>query len=175
MLFLLFWIFKACNIVVQDVERVNRLKAANINMIPTSALQDVYDLRMLELKKVQDQILKAFDKNKFQIRLQNLNGLSIYTSPLSSNVTSFQGLGDVERGGAEKLKLLHELIEKQYRLAESIIEAKKALYREEYYQNNASIMVYENSLFDGCLVRWFSIKNSSQLNIVQNSVYYPNK
>lgn len=160
-------------VLIGDVTKTNYLKAQNIHMLPKDILEKNIAVKNAELNDIKAQIKKAGDKNQFQVQIQNLNGISIYTMPMSANGTSFQGLGDIERGGAEKLKLLENLIEKQREIANELIQAQKELSREEYYKRNAEIMVYENSLFDGILVRWFSIKSNQNLNLIENRVYYP--
>ena len=161
--------------VFDDISKTNILKAQNINMLPQSALETIYQEKVLQLQTVQHQIQKAFDKNQYQITVKNLNGISIYAMPMSGNGINFQGLGDIERGGAEKLKLLETLIEKQNHIATELIDAKVKMFREDYYKRNAEIMVYENSFFDGFIVRKFSIQNTTPLNVVENKVYFPNK
>ena len=161
-------------VLVFHVNETNILKAQNIHMLPKDILEKNIAVKKEELNDIKEQIKKASDKNQFQVQIKNLNGISIYSMPMSANGTSFQGLGDVERGGAEKLKLLENLIEKQKEIANELIQAEKELSREEYYKRNAEIMVYENSIFDGILVKWFSIKSNQNLNLIENRVYYPN-
>ena len=161
-------------VLVFHVNETNILKAQNIHMLPKDILEKNIAVKKEELNDIKEQIKKASDKNQFQVQIKNLNGISIYSMPMSANGTSFQGLGDVERGGAEKLKLLENLIEKQKEIANELIQAQKELSREEYYKRNAEIMVYENSILDGILVRWFSIKSNQNLNLIENRVYYPN-
>lgn len=161
-------------VLVFHVNETNKLKAQNIHMLPKDILEKNIAVKNAELNDIKEQIKKAGDKNQFQVQIKNLNGISIYSMPMSANGTSFQGLGDVERGGAEKLKLLENLIKKQKEIANELIQAQKELSREEYYKRNAEIMVYENSIFDGILVKWFSIKSNQNLNLIENRVYYPN-
>ena len=161
-------------VLVFHVNETNILKAQNIHMLPKDILEKNIAVKKEELNDIKEQIKKASDKNQFQVQIKNLNGISIYSMPMSANGTSFQGLGDVERGGAEKLKLLENLIKKQKEIANELIQAQKELSREEYYKRNAEIMVYENSILDGILVRWFSIKSNQNLNLIENRVYYPN-
>lgn len=161
-------------IVIISIHTTNTLKAQNINMIPKVALQAVYDEKVIQLEKVKAQIEEAFDKNKFQVEIKSLNGVSLYSMPMSTNiVNATAGLGDIERGGAEKLKLLENLISRQYSLAEELVESKRLLNREDYYARNIQIMVLENSIFDGVLVKWLSIKNNSEMDIIENKVYFP--
>lgn len=157
-----------------SITATNTLKAQNINMMPTSALKAIYDEKVVQLEKVQAQIKEAFDKNKFQVEVKSLNGITLYSMPMSTNVVNATaGLGDIERGGAEKLKLLENLIDRQYSLAEELVESKRLLNREEYYTRNAEIMVLENSIFNGIIVKWLSIKNNSEMDIIENKVYFP--
>lgn len=172
---ILAFVFVIFNIVVYDIRETNILKAQNIHMLPKDILEKNIAVKKEELNDIKEQIKKASDKNQFQVQIKNLNGISIYAMPMSANGTSFQGLGDIEKGGAEKLKLLESLIEKQREIANELIQAQKELSREEYYKRNAEIMVYENSIFDGIVVRWFSIKSNQSLNLIENRVYYPNE
>ena len=153
--------------VIARVDGINSLKSQNINMIPTSVLEDIYNEKVIQLQKVQDKIQQSFDKNQFQVQINSLNGLQIYTMPMSGAGVGFQGLGDVEKGGAEKLKLLETLIEKQNIIAEELVKAKQDIARPDYYKRNAEIMTMENSIFDGWIIKWLSISNNVDSCIIQ--------
>ena len=128
------------------VEMTNSLKLQNINMIPMSVLEGIYYEKVIQLQKVQNRIEEAVNKNQFQVEIDNLNGFKMYQMPMSSAGTGFQWFGDIEKGGAKKLKLLESLIEKQNVIAEELIKAKIELSRPDYYKRNAEIMTFENSL-----------------------------
>lgn len=172
-LIFIFVIAPTTGMVINDINKVNTLKSQNINMIPQPELEKVYNIKMQELEKVQRLIQIAVDKNKFQIETETFNGLKLYTMPFST--ASLQGIGDVERGGAEKLKLLEALIDKQKGIANEVIAASQALIRPEFYERNTEILAMENSLYDGLLVKWFTIDNNSKINIVYNRDIRPIK
>ncbi len=160
---------------VKDVDKVNKLKSENINMIPISLYNDVYKFKVEEFEKITAQIKVAIDKNKFQVEVKNLNGVQVHLLPMSSAVVNANaGLGDIERGGAEKLKLLEALINKQHAIANDLVATRLSLIQKEFWGRNAMIMQLEGSIFDGYWVRLLSIKNTSKPDIVMNNVYFPN-
>ena len=160
---------------IKDVDKVNKLKSENINMIPISLYNDVYKFKVEEFEKITAQIKVAIDKNKFQVEVKNLNGVQVHLLPMSSAVVNANaGLGDIERGGAEKLKLLEALIDKQHAIASDLVATKLSLIQKEFWGRNAMIMQLEGSIFDGYWVRLLSIKNTSKPDIVMNNVYFPN-
>ena len=160
---------------IKDVDKVNKLKSENINMIPISLYNDVYKFKVEEFEKITAQIEVAIDKNKFQVEVKNLNGVQVHLLPMSSAVVNANaGLGDIERGGAEKLKLLEALIDKQHAIASDLVATKLSLIQKEFWGRNAMIMQLEGSIFDGYWVRLLSIKNTSKPDIVMNNVYFPN-
>lgn len=160
---------------VKDVDKVNKLKSENINMIPISLYNDVYRFKVEEFEKITAQIKVAIDKNKFQVEVKNLNGVQVHLLPMSSAVVNANaGLGDIERGGAEKLKLLETLIDKQHAIANDLVATKLSLIQKDFWGRNAIIMQLEGSIFDGYWVRLLSIKNTSKPDLVMNNVYFPN-
>ena len=160
---------------IKDVDKVNKLKSENINMIPISLYNDVYKFKVKEFEKITAQIEVAIDKNKFQVEVKSLNGVQVHLLPMSSAVVNANaGLGDIERGGAEKLKLLEALIDKQHAIASDLVATKLSLIQKEFWGRNAMIMQLEGSIFDGYWVRLLSIKNTSKQDIVMNKVYFPN-
>ena len=160
---------------IKDVDKVNKLKSENINMIPISLYNDVYKFKVEEFEKITAQIKVAIDKNKFQVEVKNLNGVQVHLLPMSSAVVNANaGLGDIERGGAEKLKLLEVLIDKQHAIANDLVATRLSLIQKEFWGRNAMIMQLEGSIFDGYWVRLLSIKNTSKPDIVMNNVYFPN-
>lgn len=160
---------------IKHVDEVNGLKSENINMIPISLYNDVYKFKVEEFEKITAQIKVAIDKNKFQVEVKNLNGVQVHLLPMSSAVVNANaGLGDIERGGAEKLKLLEALIDKQHAIANDLVATRLSLIQKEFWGRNAMIMQLEGSVFDGYWVRLLSIKNTSKPDIVMNKVYFPN-
>ena len=160
---------------IKDVDKVNKLKSENINMIPISLYNDVYKFKVKEFEKITAQIEVAIDKNKFQVEVKSLNGVQVHLLPMSSAVVNANaGLGDIERGGAEKLKLLEVLIDKQHAIANDLVATRLSLIQKEFWGRNAMIMQLEGSIFDGYWVRLLSIKNTSKQDIVMNKVYFPN-
>ena len=160
---------------IKDVDKVNKLKSENINMIPISLYNDVYKFKVEEFEKITAQIEVAIDKNKFQVEVKSLNGVQVHLLPMSSAVVNANaGLGDIERGGAEKLKLLEVLIDKQHAIANDLVATRLSLIQKEFWGRNAMIMQLEGSIFDGYWVRLLSIKNTSKQDIVMNKVYFPN-
>jgi hypothetical protein len=160
---------------IKHVDEVNKLKSENINMIPISLYNDVYKFKVEEFEKITAQIKLAIDKNKFQVEVKNLNGVQIHLLPMSSAVVNANaGLGDIERGGAEKLKLLEALIDKQHAISNDLVATKLSLIQKDFWGRNAMIMQLEGSIFDGYWVRLLSIKSTAKPDLVMNNPYFPN-
>jgi len=157
----------------QNIDKVNELKSLNVNMIPTAVIQRQIDFKKQKLDEVRSLIKQAFDKNKFQVDIRNIGAISVYAMPMSV-INSTAGLGDIERGGAEKLKLLQSLIVTQNRIANDLIASESQLIRVDFYDRQAKIMQLEYSIIDGFWVRHLSIKNSTENEIVMNRDIKPN-
>lgn len=151
-----------CNF-ISTAHEVNRLKAINNNLLPIATLESDLEGKKAELNDVKKLIREASDKNKFQVTITQLSGTSVYAMPMSSTVVNTNaGLGDIERGGATKLKLLEHLIGVQMQIARDIVDSQDKLNRQEVLDRKAEIMAKEGNLLHGVLVRAFTIKDTSE-------------
>lgn len=119
----------------------------------------------IELMKVERLINKAFDKNNPNIKVNLEGDIKVYSLLGSSD------LGSAEAGNAKKQELLLKYIEKQNDLADRLIYIKKIAYGDEYYKLQQGYAVYVNSIFDGWIVRLFSI--SEDYKPIINKKYQP--
>ena len=159
--------------VILSINRYNKLITEITYMKPISINVAKYNNAKRELSKTEALINKVADKYQVQVKIENLNGISIYTAPLSQNVTSFNGLGDIERGNGEKLKNLETLIDKQNILAHELLEMANSQYGEEYYTKLQQLNALRYDLFCGVLVRWFGINPQTDLVLIKNKEVYP--
>lgn len=142
-------------------------------MKPISINVAKYNNAKRELLKTEALINKVADKYQVQVKVENLNGISIYSAPLSQNVNGFNGLGDIERGSGEKLKNLEALIDRQNILAHELLEMANSQYGEEYYTKLQQLNALRYDLFSGVLVRWFGINPQTDLVLIKNKEVYP--
>jgi len=160
-------------LILPSINKYNRLITEITYMKPISINVAKYNNAKKELSKTEALINKIADKYQVQVKVENLNGISIYTAPLSQNVTSFNGLGDIERGSGEKLKNLEVLIDKQNILAHELLEMANSQYGEEYYTKLQQLNALRYDLFSGVLVRWFGINPQTDLVLIKNKEIYP--
>lgn len=148
-----------------DVYDANIIKTKIILMKPLEKYREDIAINEKELAKVERLIDKAFDKNNPNISVKMENNVKIYSFLGSSD------LGSAEAGNAEKQKLLMNYINKQNEIADRLIMVKKLAYGDEFYKLQQEYAVYENSFFDGLIVKWFSIKEDYKP--VKNQIYVP--
>lgn len=160
-------------LIIPSINKYNTLITEVAYMKPISINVAKYNNAKRELSKTEALINKVADKYQVQVKVENLNGISIYTAPLSQNVTSFNGLGDIERGSGEKLKNLEALIDKQNILAHELLEMANSQYGEEYYTKLQQLNALRYDLFSGVLVRWFGINPQTDLVLIKNKEIYP--
>lgn len=160
-----------CINVIEDVTTYNETFTKTKIMQPVTIDIVKYNNATRQLATTQNMIKEIMAKYQIQAQVQNLNGVKIYTMPMSASGVSFQGLGDIERGAGEKLKNLEVLLTKQEQIANTLVQMQNAQYKEEFYTLNQQLNAMRYSLFDGWIVRAFGIKESD-IAIVSNDVYY---
>lgn len=159
--------------ILPSINKYNTLITEVTYMKPISINVAKYNNAKRELLKTEALINKVADKYQVQVKVENLNGISIYSAPLSQNVNGFNGLGDIERGSGEKLKNLEALIDKQNILAHELLEMANSQYGEEYYTKLQQLNALRYDLFSGVLVRWFGINPQTDLVLIKNKEVYP--
>lgn len=160
-------------LIIPSVQKYNTLITEVAYMKPISINVAKYNNAKRELSKTEALINKVADKYQVQVKVENLNGISIYSAPLSQNVNGFNGLGDIERGSGEKLKNLEALIDRQNILAHELLEMANSQYGEEYYTKLQQLNALRYDLFSGVLVRWFGINPQTDLVLIKNKEVYP--
>jgi hypothetical protein len=126
-----------------------------------------------EFQVINKRIESFIKANKFQVEIADLKGLQIYVAPLSAGgISNFQGLGDIEKGGAEKLKLLKDMIDEQWKIAEKIIELEIAIYKPEFYQLNQELYAIKYGIGFGFLIRLLLPKEPAK--VIQNQIIFAN-
>lgn len=159
--------------ILPSINKYNTLITEVTYMKPISINVAKYNNAKRELLKTEALINKVADKYQVQVKVENLNGISIYSAPLSQNVNGFNGLGDIERGSGEKLKNLEALIDRQNILAHELLEIANSQYGEEYYTKLQQLNALRYDLFSGVLVRWFGINPQTDLVLIKNKEVYP--
>lgn len=150
-----------------DLNIANAVKSQIVLMKPLEKFREDIAINEKELAKVERLIEKAFDKNNPNVSVKMENGVKIYSFLGSSD------LGSAEAGNAEKQKLLMNYIEKQNEIADQLIYIKKLAYGDEYYKLQQEYATFANSIFDGWVIRLFSI--SENYKPVSNQIYAPNE
>jgi len=168
-----FQINNLTNSILPSINQYNTLITEVAYMKPISINVAKYNNAKRELSKTEALINKVADKYQVQVKVENLNGISIYSAPLSQNVNGFNGLGDIERGSGEKLKNLEALIDRQNILAHELLEIANSQYGEEYYTKLQQLNALRYDLFSGVLVRWFGINPQTDLVLIKNKEVYP--
>jgi hypothetical protein len=126
-----------------------------------------------EFQVINKRIESFIKANKFQVEIADLKGLQIYVAPLSAGgISNFQGLGDIEKGGAEKLKLLKDMIDEQWKIAEKIIELEMAIYKPEFYELNQKLYDIKYGITCGFLIRLLLPKEPAK--VIQNQIIFAN-
>lgn len=144
------------NITSSNIEEANYTLAQIQLMQPAGIDEAKLKRAEIEFNTVSNLIKETFDKYQIQAKTEDFKGFTIYTAPFSAGgIQTFQGLGDIERGSGEKLKNLEMLINKQWQLAEKIIELQATVYKPEFYTLNQELHILKYSAFDGIVVRWF--------------------
>ena len=154
-------------LLVRDIQRANKLKAEIEIMSPVTVNLAILKRTELEYAVVTNLIKETFDKYQIQATTVDFKGMTMFASPLAGN--SLKGVGDIERGSGEKLKNLEQLINKQWELADKLIELEKESYKPEFYKLNQSLHVIKHNVFTGLFVRHFMAK---KINLVYNETYY---
>ena len=165
-------IFLTIQFIIEDIQKYNNTYTEVKFMSPVAIDITKYNNAKTELKKTENLIQNVVGKYKVQVEVKSLQGINIYSMPMSANTTSFQGLGDIERGSGEKLKNLEVLIEKQNQIANNIISLYNAQFKPEYYNNLQNLNALRYSWFSGWFVRWFGINEKDTI-VVQNQNIYP--
>ncbi len=160
-----FFLFFNFLIFLHSIYFANETKASLATMLPDKAVEAKINTMKINLNNIQLLIKEAALKNKFQVNSVDLKGLKIMSSPMSYTGISLQGLGDIERGGAEKLRIFSQLIEEQYQYAEKIATLEFQLYRPEWYDLKKTLLQQENNIYTGLAVRLFSIDSD----VIENS------
>lgn len=153
--------------IIKNFNKANAIKSQIILMKPLEKFREDIAINEKELAKVERLIEKAFDKNNPNVSVRMENGVKIYSFLGSSD------LGSAEAGNAEKQKLLMNYIEKQNKIADQLIYIKKLAYGDEYYKLQQEYATFANSIFDGWVIRLFSI--SENYKPVNNQIYAPNE
>lgn len=151
--------------VTDSINRANTTKAQIILMKPLEQFRKDIAINEMELAKVERLIDRAVDKNNPNVKVNLEGGVRIYSFLGSSD------LGSAELGNAEKQKLLLNYIEKQNEIANKLIYVKKLAYGDHYYLLQQQYAAMSNSVFDGWIVRAFTI--SENYTPVQNKEYFP--
>lgn len=157
--------FVQAGLLEASINEANGIKARIVLMKPLAKYREDIAIAETELSKVERLIDRAFDKNNPNVQVSIKDGVKIY---------SFLGsvdLGSAELGNAQKQKLLTGYIEKQNQIADRLIYIKKLAYGEEYYTLQQQYAARSNSIYDGWLVRLFSV--SEEYKPVVNKEYYP--
>lgn len=170
LVFAFFCIMSVCIDINQYNKKYNQIKF----MQPASIDIEKYNNAKSQLKEVQLLIQDVADKYKMQIEIKSLQGINVYSLPMSANTTTFQGLGDVERASGEKLKNLERLIDKQQKLASELINLYNNQYKPEYYTNLQELNTLRYNIFSGWFVRLFGITDKDTI-VIQNQNVYPIK
>ena len=140
--------------VAVDVRSANLIQAQIQLMQPSSIDEAKLKRAEMELKAVSSLIQEAFAKYQIQAKTEDFKNIKMYVMPLAGAGLNFNGLGDIEKGAGEKLKNLETLINKQWELAEKIIELQTLVYKPEFYSLNHELHALKYSVFDGVVVRW---------------------
>jgi hypothetical protein len=158
-----------------DVQEYNKLTTQIIVMPPIEYDESRYTIVKNELDSVKSIIKDVLDKYQLQVEIKSLDGLSLYAMPMGVNTSSLQGLGDIERGGGEKLKNLENLIEKQNTIANRLIPLATAKFKyEEFYKNNQERIALKYNLFSGWIIRSFGMSEAQcKESVLQNSNFKP--
>jgi len=161
------FLFLIIIVISHDITKANELKAKIQIMEPVEINLAVLSRTKEEYKIITKLIKEAFDKYQIQATTIDFKGMTMFASPLAAN--SLNGVGDIERGSGEKLKNLEELINKQWELANKLIQLEKESYKPEFYELNQSLHILKNNVFSGLFVRNFMAK---EIDIVYNKTYY---
>jgi len=140
--------------VVASVMRANLIQAQIQLMQPSSLDEAKLKRAEMELKTVSSLIQETFAKYQIQAKTEDFKNIKMYAMPFAGAGLNFEGLGNIEKGAGEKLKNLETLIDKQWQLAEKIIELQALVYKPEFYSLNHELHALKYSVFDGVVVRW---------------------
>lgn len=153
-------------LVIVNLIEANSIKAQIVLMKPLEKYRQDIAINEMELAKVERLIDRAVDKNTPNVSVNMKDNVKIYSFLGSSD------LGSAEAGNAKKQELLVKYIEKQNEIAEKLIYVKKMAYGDEYYKLQQQYATYCYSIFDGLIVRWFSLPEDYKP--ISNQKYQPN-
>jgi hypothetical protein len=147
-------------------KHINEASHLNAEILITSSI-DVnkvkYETARKEYSSINHTIQEILDKYYPQVIIQDVakGGLFNYTVGGSSD-SSFEGLGDIEKGAGEKLANLNELVDKRHELAKELIAYKEAIYKVEKEEYLQRLYVLKNSFFDGVVITYFLKKSTAE-------------
>ena len=140
----------------KNVQEANKLNAEIQFMPPHEINEEKYNLAVKEYASINNIIQQVIDKYQPQVIIKDIakGGLFNYTVGGSAD-SSFEGLGDIEKGTGEKLANLNKLVDKKHEMAKELITLKGEVYQLRFNEANRRLYVLKNSFFDGLVVSFF--------------------
>lgn len=143
-------------LVNKHINRASHLNAEIMIYSSNEVGKAKYQLARREYREIDDIMEQILRKYLPQAVIQDVvkGGLFNYSVGGTEN-SSFEGLGDIERGAGEKLANLNDLIEKKHQIAKELIKYKEESFTADTSKIEQELFVLKNSFFDGVVVSFF--------------------